>query len=92
MSFLFMQTKPGKDIMKTAWLSLILLFAACGSAGSNANYPAENETLPSTDLERVHVGVKAPDFTLESTDNDTIKLSDYRGKKNVILVFYRGYW
>jgi len=34
------------------------------------------------------VGDKAPDFTLLSDDWKEVKLSDFRGKKNVVLVFY----
>ena len=34
------------------------------------------------------VGDKAPDFTLPATNNTTFKLSDYRGKKNVVLAFF----
>ena len=33
-------------------------------------------------------GDMAPDFTLPSTVGDKITLSDYRGKKNVLLLFY----
>jgi peroxiredoxin len=33
-------------------------------------------------------GDMAPDFTLPSTVGDKLTLSDYRGKKNVILLFY----
>ncbi len=33
-------------------------------------------------------GDKAPDFTLLSDDWKEVKLSDFRGKKNVVLVFY----
>jgi peroxiredoxin len=33
-------------------------------------------------------GDKAPDFTLLSNDWKEVKLSDFRGKKNVVLVFY----
>jgi mycoredoxin-dependent peroxiredoxin len=34
------------------------------------------------------VGDMAPDFTLPSTVGDKLTLSDYRGKKNVLLLFY----
>ena len=34
------------------------------------------------------VGDMAPDFTLRSDQGTTVKLSDYRGKQNVILAFY----
>ena len=33
-------------------------------------------------------GDTAPDFTLPSTVGDKVTLSDYRGKKSVILLFY----
>ena len=39
----------------------------------------------------VKVGDKAPDFTLESADGKTVKLSDFSGH-NVLIDFYRGYW
>ena len=45
-----------------------------------------------TDLERVAVGSFAPDFTLESKDGATVTLSRFRGRKDVVLVFYRGHW
>jgi peroxiredoxin len=34
------------------------------------------------------VGDVAPDFTLTSNKWEKVKLSDYRGKKNVVLAFY----
>jgi mycoredoxin-dependent peroxiredoxin len=33
-------------------------------------------------------GDTAPDFTLPSTIGEKVSLSDYRGKKNVVLLFY----
>ncbi len=36
----------------------------------------------------VEVGEKAPDFELPSTTGGKIRLSDFAGKKNVILEFY----
>lgn len=34
------------------------------------------------------VGDLAPDFTLKNFNNEAITLSDYRGKKNVVLLFF----
>ena len=35
--------------------------------------------------------VDAPDFALAASSGGTVRLSDYRGRK-VVLVFYRGFW
>jgi peroxiredoxin len=40
----------------------------------------------------VSVGAPAPDFTLKDQDQKEIKLSDFRGKRNVVLVFYPLDW
>jgi peroxiredoxin len=40
---------------------------------------------PKTNLK---VGDEAPDFTLPSTTGEQVKLSDFRGKKNVVLAFF----
>jgi cytochrome oxidase Cu insertion factor (SCO1/SenC/PrrC family) len=34
------------------------------------------------------VGDVAPDFTLPDNNNKPVKLSDFRGKKNVVLAFF----
>ncbi len=36
----------------------------------------------------VEVGDKAPDFTLKSTNGEKVSLSQFRGKKHVLLEFY----
>lgn len=40
---------------------------------------------PSTHLK---VGDVAPDFVLNDTGGKEVKLSDFKGKKNVVLAFY----
>ena len=40
----------------------------------------------------VAVGQMAPDFTLKSHDGRTVRLSEYRGKRNVVLVFFPLAW
>jgi cytochrome oxidase Cu insertion factor (SCO1/SenC/PrrC family) len=54
--------------------------------------PKDGANLTPTDLERVKVGDRAPDFTLENMDGAKVTLSDFGGKKSVVLVFYRGHW
>jgi peroxiredoxin len=34
------------------------------------------------------IGEMAPDFTLSSTTKEKLSLSDYRGKKNIVVAFY----
>ena len=54
--------------------------------------PKDGAGLAAADLARIKPGDAAPDFTLEDQDGKPVSLSDYRGKKSVVLVFYRGYW
>lgn len=72
----------------TALFSLMLI----GSPGFAQLGPKDGSGLAPTDLERVKVGQPAPDFALTNMDGKQVSLSDYRGKKNVVLVFYRGHW
>jgi peroxiredoxin len=37
------------------------------------------------------VGERVPQFSLPSADGSSVSLSDFAGKK-LVLVFYRGYW
>ena len=54
--------------------------------------PKDGADLSPTDLNRIKVGQPAPDFSLEDANGKTITLSEFRDKKTVVLVFYRGYW
>jgi cytochrome oxidase Cu insertion factor (SCO1/SenC/PrrC family) len=54
--------------------------------------PKDGAGLAPTDLDRIKVGQPAPDFTLPDINGKQVSLSDFRGKKNVVLVFYRGHW
>ena len=40
----------------------------------------------------LRLGERAPDFALSDAAGRPVSLGDYRGKKPVLLVFYRGYW
>jgi cytochrome oxidase Cu insertion factor (SCO1/SenC/PrrC family) len=75
---------------------LLCLGAPLPSAAQNAatekTGPQAATQLPATDLERVRVGSTAPDFALPDENSKPVTLSDYRGRKAVVLVFYRGHW
>jgi peroxiredoxin len=38
------------------------------------------------------VGERAPDFALKSHLGNTVRLSDYRGKRNVVIAFFPLAW
>jgi len=46
---------------------------------------AQQPTPPKTHLK---VGDPAPEFSLRATDGKAYKLSDFKGKKNVVLAIY----
>jgi cytochrome oxidase Cu insertion factor (SCO1/SenC/PrrC family) len=79
-------------MLKLSPLTVSLFVLLSNSVAHAQLGPKDGGKLKPTDLERVHVGETAPDFTLENMDGNRITLSDFRGKKNVILVFYRGQW
>jgi hypothetical protein len=68
-----------------------LLAAGLLLAGSLAVTPPASAQNKKEALSMPKVGDMAPDFTLkyfDGTDLKDMKLSDYRGKKNVVVAFY----
>jgi len=72
----------------TSWLALG--FAAVVLAGG-VWFNAVIARIPDTPT-ALRVGEPAPDFTLADASGRPVTLADYRGRKAVVLVFYRGYW
>lgn len=70
----------------------MMCFVGEGAAQATRLGPADARELPPVDTGRVRVGDIAPDFSLEALAGGPVTLSQFRGKKNVILVFYRGHW
>lgn len=55
------------------------------AGGAQAGAASQQPAAPQTQLK---VGDRAPDFELTDTEGQKVRLSDYRGKKNVVLAFY----
>jgi len=41
---------------------------------------------------KIQVGMEAPDFELQSHLDDTIRLSEYRGRHHVLIAFFPLAW
>lgn len=80
-----------KTLVMVIFFFLVQVVVSAAQNGSSLS-PKDGRNLPPTDIDRVKVGTEAPGFTLMSSDGQAITLSSYRSKKNVVLVFYRGYW
>lgn len=65
--------------------SMMLLVAAL--AGASSGYASD-----AAPKRRIGVGDVAPDFSLLDQDGRRHALSAERGKRPVVLVFYRGHW
>ena len=64
---------------KTIYTAALLLTLALATFAQTAPKP------PSTHLK---VGDAAPELALNDTEGNTVKLSDFKGKKSVVLAFY----
>ena len=49
-------------------------------------------TSVADETQTLKVGDQAPDFELPGHRNEKVRLSDFRGKKNVVIVFYPLDW
>ena len=68
-----------KALTGSMLISALLLGSAAFSAA------ADETSIPDP---KIKVGDMAPDFTLMDQNRNQVKLSDFRGKKNVVLAFY----
>jgi hypothetical protein len=71
-----------------AWLALGLSSFLL-VAGAWFNFVVARVPVTPTVL---RVGDRPPEFTLTDAAGRAVSLADYRGRKPVVLVFYRGYW
>jgi cytochrome oxidase Cu insertion factor (SCO1/SenC/PrrC family) len=87
-------------IRKLRPAALAVALAASAMAQEAPKTPAQTTTQqpaapqqqrpaqPQAPKTHLKVGDAAPDFTLPDTKGQPVKLSDFRGKKNVVLAFY----
>ena len=74
---------------------ILLLFAANAFGASEAfkdNIYNPGQLKPVDSTLKVKIGEAAPDFTLPSVAGDKISLSQYRGKKHVVISFVPAAW
>jgi len=69
-----------KRILLASFVMIALLLAAPS--------PAQQSQQPAIAKTNLKVGDVAPDFTLPDQNGKPVKLSEFRGKKTVILAFY----
>jgi len=70
--------------MKRALLASLVMIALLLAVPS----PAQQSQQPAIAKTNLKVGDAAPDFALPDQNGNQVKLSELRGKKNVILAFY----
>ncbi len=84
-------------------LKPMLIFVAVLLVGLGSNSWSSTEVIeeniynpgklkPIDSTLKVKIGDKAPDFTLPAVSGEKVTLSDYRGKKNVVLSFVPAAW
>jgi len=64
---------------------VILAAVLTMSTGASGQTPAAGAQAPAVELK---VGDQAPDFSLQGSDGKTYKLSDFKGKKAVVLAWF----
>lgn len=69
-------------------LCLALLAAGFLFTGSSTSTDAKDAQPKAEKSHDVKVGDKAPEFTLKSGSGQNVSLSDFKGKKSVVLFFY----
>jgi cytochrome oxidase Cu insertion factor (SCO1/SenC/PrrC family) len=69
--------------MSYRWIATGLVFALAAGL-----FPAAGQTPPTNQTSTLKVGDAAPDFTLPDQNLNQVKLSEFKGKQNVVLAFY----
>lgn len=73
--------------MRRSTAVLLLLILSLGFQQAGTRLWAQGAKRPAPPEPKFKVGEMAPDFTLLDQNRKPVKLSDFRGKKNVALAF-----
>jgi cytochrome oxidase Cu insertion factor (SCO1/SenC/PrrC family) len=77
---------------RSASLLLLLVTLAVSAFAQQTTTPAPPAAAPAPQpappRTQLKVGQPAPEFSLTDTEGKEVKLSDFKGKKNVVLAFY----
>ena len=73
---------------RTIILAAFVLALATAAFGQGTPAPSPSPAVTAAPPSKFKVGDVAPDFELVDTARNKVKLSDFRGKKNVVLAFY----
>lgn len=65
----------------------LLSLLTCFAISAFAQQPAQPQQ-PAPPKTHLKVGQEAPEFSLTDTEGKEVKLSDFKGKRNVVLAFY----
>jgi peroxiredoxin len=86
--------KPSLVISTLVGLSVILLITPAfgGSSAFKENIYNPGQLKPIDSTLQVKVGDIAPDFTLPSVSGEKVTLSQYKGKKHVVISFVPAAW
>ena len=74
--------------MRRSFLIIFVIALTAAAALAQAETKATPTPAPTPPPLKWKVGDMAPDFTLPDTAGTRVKLSDFRGKSNVVLAFF----
>jgi peroxiredoxin len=72
----------------------LIIISTCGSITPVQQYHSlsSNVFIEEEYKMALQVGQRAPDFALKTHDGRMVRLSDYRGKQNVVIAFFPLAW
>ena len=87
----------GKYVLSLWLFSFLMVFLGTDNVYAQSSSFKDNiypvgKLKPRDSVLTLKAGDRAPDFTLPAVDGETITLSQYRGKKNVVISFVPAAW